>query len=100
FRELHDRELTRIAEIHRLVQAVDIHQAYKPLNEILDVTERARLLSLAVKRQRLSTQCLHDKIRNDAAVVLKHSWSIRVEDARDANVDFVLTMIVSHQRLS
>src|SRR6185369_13129140 len=100
FRKLHDRELTRIAEIHRLVQIIDVHQANQSLNQIFDVTERARLLSLAVKRQRLTSQRLHNEIGNHAAIVFEHSWPIGIEDPCDANIDFILPVIVHHQRLS
>src|SRR5262249_29178098 len=100
FGQLLDRELTGVAEIHRIVQVRRIHQTNQTFDEIVDITERARLLTFTVERQRLGAQRLHGKIRDYATVVFEHVWSIGVEDARDADVDFVLTVIVSHQRLS
>src|SRR5437763_11370118 len=43
-------------------------------------------------------QRLNNKIGDDASIVFEHAWTISVEDARDANVYFVLPVIVSHQR--
>src|SRR6185503_4962922 len=97
FSQLLDRELTGIAEIHRVVQIFGVHEPDESLEKVVDITERTRLFAFAVERQRLASQSLHDEVRNHPTIVLQHAWSIRVENARDANVDVVLTVIVGHQ---
>jgi len=44
------------------VQTVDVHQPNQSLDQIFNVTERARLLPFAVKRQRLTSQRLHNEV--------------------------------------
>ena len=48
-------------------------------------TERARLLAIAVDRDRLAAQRPHDEVRNDAAVVRMHPRAVGVEDARQVD---------------
>src|SRR5678809_1195132 len=56
-----------------------------------------RQVSIAVDRQFLPAKSLDDEIRNHAAIILKHSLPISVEDPNDPRVHSVLPMIVHHQ---
>ena len=50
FRQFLDRKLTRVAEIDRIVHAVDIHQPNQCFDQIVDITERTRLIARAIER--------------------------------------------------
>src|SRR5262245_63667701 len=66
-RELEDRHLARVAEVHGTVVA-GFEKSDDALDEIRDVAEAARLLAVAIHRDVLAAQCLHDEVRHDAAV--------------------------------
>jgi hypothetical protein len=56
---------------------------------VVDVAEAAGLAAVAVDRQRLAAQRLHDEVRHHAPVVDLHARPVGVEDAHDAHVDAV-----------
>ena len=64
-----------------------------------DVAEAARLRAVAVDRERLAAQRLHDEVRDDAAVARPHARAVGVEDADDARVDAVVAVVRHRDRL-
>ena len=46
----------------------------------------------------LALERLDDKVGDDAAVVSRHARAVRVEDAGDAHVDLVLSLVAVRQR--
>src|SRR5262249_17138364 len=75
------------------------HQAYKALDEILDVAERSRLRTIAVNGDVASEERLDDEIRHHSPVVRMHARSVRIKDACDLDTQFVLTPIIEEQSL-
>ena len=96
--KLQHREFNRIADVdgpNNLVRRS--HQAHEPVDEIVDVAERARLRAVAVDRDVASEQRLDDEVRHDPAVVRMHARPVGVEDACDLDAQFVLTPIIEEQ---
>ena len=81
------------------IGGLSIHQTDDSIDEIADIAERTCLTSVAVNRQLLTTERLHDKIRNHASVVLEHSLAVGIKDADDARVYSVLAVVIHHQSL-
>ena len=99
-REFENRELDRIAEIDRAGDIVaGRHQPHQAVDQIVDIAERARLRAVAIDRDVVAEQRLHDEIRHHAAVVRVHARAVGVEDARDLDAQLVLAPIVEEQRL-
>lgn len=96
--KLADRVLFWIAQVHGL-SVVLVHQQDQPIDQVVDVLERPCLLPVAIDGQLVPTQCLHDKIADNSAVVLVHPWSEGVEDAGHAHVDLVLVHVRVGQSL-
>ena len=99
FSQFADRELRGIAEIYRTGESAGlVINANEPLDQVVDVTERAGLTAVAVDRDRLALQRLHDEIRDDTAVVGMHARAIGIEDPGDFDFEFVLAAIIEEQR--
>src|SRR2546430_10147221 len=65
------------------------------------VAERARLRAVAVHRERLAPQRLHDEVGHDPAVVGSHARAVRIEDPHDARIDRKSTRLnSSHSQIS
>ena len=56
-------------------------------------------MSVAIDGDILSTKCLHDKVGYDTPIMLRHAWSIGVEDADDLDANVMLTMVVEEHCL-
>ena len=97
-RHLEQRHLVRVADVHRLVHA-RLHQQHEPADQVVDVTERARLRAVAEHRQRLVGQRLRQEGRDRAAVVRPHPRPVGVEDPDDARVHALLAVVGHRQRL-
>ena len=96
--ELAHRVLVGVADVARI--AVALHEELvDPLDLVRHVAEAARLRAVAVERDRLVAQRLHDEVRHDAPVARTHARAVRVEDAHDARVDAVEAVIRHRQRL-
>ena len=74
-----------------------IHQANEAVDQIIDITKRARLQSVAEHGDIAAEQGLHDEVRYHAAVVGVHARPVGVEDARDLDAQFVLAPIIEEQ---
>jgi len=46
----------------------------------------------------LATQSLHNEIRDYAAIVGMHAWSIGIENTHNLDIQSVLTVVVKEQR--
>ena len=79
--------------------ADEIHEQHQPLYKIVDKTERSCLRAVAINRDRFVLQSLYDEIRNHPPVIRVHFRSIGIEDARDADLEIVLAVIVVEERL-
>ena len=75
------------------------HQPHQPVDQIVDVAERARLRAVAIDRDVAPEQRLDDEVRHHASVVRMHARAVGVEDARDLDAHVVLTPVVEEQRL-
>ena len=96
--QLQDRELGRVAEVHRLV-VVAVDQAQEALDQVGHEAERARLAPVAEDRERLVLERLADEGRDRAPVVRAHARAVGVEDPRDVGVDALLAVVGHRQRL-
>ena len=67
-RQLVERELARIADVHRQMLA-GLGQQHEPADEVVDVAKAPGLSPVSKHGQRLALQRLPDKRRNGAAVV-------------------------------
>src|SRR6476469_327510 len=86
--ELEDRELVRVADVHR-TDVVRLEERHDAADLVRDVAERARLLAVAVHRERLAPHRLHEEVRHDAPVGRPQTGPVRVEDPHDADVETV-----------
>src|SRR5918992_4808762 len=75
-----------------------LEQFLQPSDEIIDVLETSGLLPLAVNRQGLPSQRLHDEIRHDPAVAQTHARTIGVKDPHDARIQTMITMVRHRHR--
>ena len=90
----------RVADIDRPDHLViGRHQPHHPLDQVVHEAERPRLAAIAVQRDRLVVQRLHDEVRHDPAVIRMHPRPIRVEDPHHLDAQIVLPAIVEEQRL-
>ena len=82
-RHLEQRHLVRVADVHRLVH-VRLGEQHEAADQVVDVTEAARLGAVAEDRDRLVGERLAHEGRDRAAVVRPHARAEGVEDADDA----------------
>jgi len=75
-----------------------IHQPDQPLHQIVHIAERAGLAAIAIQRERLSAQRLHDEVAHHAAVIGQHPRPVGVEDPRHADLGAVHAPVVEAQR--
>src|SRR4051812_31580078 len=93
--------LLGIAEIHhRAAGGRGKHRALDAADEIVDVTEAARLRAIAVDGQRLAAQRLGHEIRDQAPILRVTARTVRVEDAHDSGVEAVGAPVDRSQRLA
>src|SRR5262249_31342201 len=95
------RELTWIANVHRARYLVTgLHYSNYGFDHIIHVAKTSRLLAVAVDRDILPLQCLHNEVRHHSAVIQMHARSISIKDARHLYAQSVLTVVVKEQRFS
>ena len=70
-----------------------MQQLVEPGDQIVDILKAARLLPLAVDRQRLAFERLHDEIGHYPAVADAHARPVGVKNAHDPRVETVKPMI-------
>ncbi|KAB8106833.1 hypothetical protein EE612_041336, partial [Oryza sativa] len=77
------------------------HQLHQPLHlhTQINVLEAPRLLTVAVHRQGLLPQCLHNKVADDPAIVDAHTGAVGVEDPSNPNLEVGATVVVHGQCL-
>src|SRR6187200_3193053 len=97
-RELEDRVLARVADVHRQVLA-GLGEQGEAANQVVDVTEAARLGAVPVDGERLLGERLAQEVRDRAPVVRPHLRAVGVEDPHDRGVDALLAVIGHRQRL-
>jgi hypothetical protein len=98
-RQLPDRELARVAEVHGIVDTVGLHQPDQPADQVVHVAEGAGLLALPVNGERLAAQRLHDEIRDHPPIRFRHPRPVGVEDPGDPDVHPGLAVVIHHERL-
>src|SRR5919197_4287789 len=76
-RELVERELARVADVHREVLSA-LGEQNEPADEVVDVAEAPRLRALAEDRDRLALERLAHERRHGAPVVRAHARAVRV----------------------
>src|SRR5262249_56513210 len=67
-------------------------------DQVRDIAEGPGLGAVAVDRERVPVQGLHDEVRHHASVVFLHSRPVGVEDTGDFDVQMELLVIVEKQR--
>ncbi|MPM00811.1 hypothetical protein SDC9_47043 [bioreactor metagenome] len=102
-RQLEHGELARIAEVHRgedrMLPLRRLHQHLQRVDHIRDIAERPRLQAVAIDRQRLATDRLHDEVRHHAPVLRVHPRTVGIENPGDADVHPLRAMGFVEQRL-
>src|ERR1700683_2811485 len=93
-RKFEDRNLLGITDVCGFV-LIRFEQAVDSINQVRDVTEAASLLAVAVDGDGVAAEGLIEKIRKSAAIVQSHARAVGVEDAHDARVNGVVT-VISH----
>src|SRR5207302_5848098 len=76
--QLADRQLVRVAQVHR-IGAPGREQTLDAVDQVVNVTEPARLRSIAVNGERIPCERLRDELRDGSAVVSAHARTVRVE---------------------
>ena len=75
------------------------HEAHKTVDQVIQIAERAGLPVIALYKDRLTAQGLHDEIGYHAAILGMHARTICIEDARYLDFQRVLAMIIEEQCL-
>ena len=96
--QLEQRELVRVADVHRQVLA-GLRQRDHAGDQVLDVTERAGLAAVAEHRDRPVGERLAQERRDRPAVVRAHPRAVGVEDPDDRRVHALLAVVGHRQRL-
>ena len=96
-RQFLDGELARVAQVHRADHIIVRHKRYEPVDQVVHITKRARLLAIAINGDVFAAQGLHDEIRHHASIVGMHTRTIGVEQACHANVEAILAMVIEKQ---
>src|SRR5580704_1517547 len=91
-RALEDRPFIRIADVDGKM-FLRAGQAQNAIDEIGDITEAARLRTVAVDGEGLPLQGLHHEVRDDAAVVGLEPGAIGVEDTDEVGIHTVVAMV-------
>src|SRR3954463_14681451 len=95
FRDLLYRKLLGISEIAGAGYIRrTFHQQFQSTDQIVDEAEAAGLTPSAVNRDRSASQGLHNEVRNDAAVVLKHTRAIGIENAGNLYLHSVTAVVI------
>lgn len=98
--EFLDRKLVWIAEINWTGEfGARVHHPQEAVDEIIDVAERASLLTVPVDGDRLTLQGLDDEVRDNPTIIGVHARPIGIEDPHDLNVEIMLAVIVEEQGL-
>ena len=98
FRELFDRHLARVPDVHWLVEIAH-GQPENSVDQVRHITERARLRAVAENGERRPAQRLADECRHHPPVAQSHPRPVSVEDAHDLRVDPVITVVRHRHRL-
>lgn len=96
--ELPDRQFLRVADIDGII-SIAHHQPINAFNQVRAITKTAGLLAFSKDGYRLILERLADKRRNHSPIIETHSRTVRVKNAHNACIYFVLTMIGNSKRL-
>ena len=98
--ELEHRELTRVAEVDGAREViVGRHHAQHTLDEVADILEGTRLLTVAVDGEVFAAQGLHHEVGDHPSVADRHAGTVGVEDTDDLGADTVQAVVVEEERL-
>jgi hypothetical protein len=90
--------LTRVSYIDRANHLIrTLHQGDEPINEVVYITETARLFAIPIDREIFSLQGLHDEIADDASVLGMHMRPVRIKNTRHFDSDSMLAVVVEKQ---
>ncbi len=96
--ELQHGQLVRVADVHRPAQVRE-QQPDRPVDQVVDVADRAGLAAVAGHGDRLAGQRLAHERRDRAAVVGPHPRAVGVEDPHDRGVHAVVGAVGGGDRL-
>mmetsp|Transcript_157815 Transcript_157815/g.383210 ORF Transcript_157815/g.383210 Transcript_157815/m.383210 type:complete len:351 (+) Transcript_157815:24-1076(+) len=97
-RKLTDCELIRVTNVDRAWVRGVVHHSDEAFDLVLHEAEGPRLGAIAIDRDVLTLQRLHDEVRHDAPIIRMHARPVGVEDAGAAGVA-ALTVILENKRL-
>mmetsp|Transcript_6000 Transcript_6000/g.24330 ORF Transcript_6000/g.24330 Transcript_6000/m.24330 type:complete len:390 (+) Transcript_6000:49-1218(+) len=97
-RELQHGELAGVADVDG-AGVLGVHQRHQAFHQVGDVLERPSLGPVAVDGHGCALDGLLHEVAHHAAVVQRHARTVRVEDARDANLQPVFSVVVKRERL-
>jgi len=87
-----DGEFVGVADVDGQV-FVRFREAKEAVDLVADVAEAASLVAGAVDGEVFAAQGLLHEVRDDASVVELQAWAVRIKDADDARIDFVITVV-------
>src|ERR1700733_10171565 len=100
FGKLPNGELLGIADVDRTGHIRrGLHHPNNRLDEVVNVTKRARLGAIPVNGDLVTPQRLHDKIGDYAPIIGVHPRAVSVKDTHDLDRHIVLSSIVEKQSL-
>merc|ERR1719242_761064 len=74
-----------------------IHKSDKSFDLIVNETERPCLRTISIHCQIFPVESLYYKVRNNSAIIFKHTWTVSVENTSNPDVNIVLAMVFEHQ---
>ena len=97
-RQFLDGELTRVTKVDWSGDFwATRHHGQQTFNEIVDITERARLLALTVDGEWSSIQCTDNEIGNNATVMWMHAGAVGIEKSNNLDIKVVLPAVIKEQ---
>ena len=94
-------KFTRVAHIYRAGETVAAaHHLDETIDKVVYITELTGLLTISIKGDVFSLQCLDNEIANHAAITGVHPGAISVENTGHFDVQGVLPVLIKEQGFS
>ena len=99
FSYLEDGVLARVPQIHRTNAIIrTLHQRHESVDEVIHITETARLTPIPIDREIVPLESLHDEVADHTPVLGMHVRSIGIKNAGHFDLEVVLTVVIEKQR--
>lgn len=81
------------------VRLLIVAQRNEAFDQIINVANTPRLISVSVNGQALALQRLNNEVRDDPPVIGEHVWTVRTENPGNPYIDSAIAMVGERKRL-